>query len=91
MAQQCQACCAENGVLPAMHHPHSLDLAALDFFLFQYVRHCLQGMVLSLHGELPAAIERIVREVLIEILHAVFELWMESLEWVSRSSDDSEP
>jgi hypothetical protein len=71
MAQQCQAYCAENGLLPATHHPDSLGLAISDFFLFRYVRHCLQGMMSSSHGELPTAIERTVMDILIETLHAV--------------------
>jgi hypothetical protein len=91
MAQKCRAFCAENGLRLAMHSSYSPDLTPSDFVLFGYVKHCLQGMAFSSHRELRAAIERIVSEIPIMTLHAIFELWMERLEWVFDNNDDYHP
>jgi hypothetical protein len=44
-AQKCRIFCEENGVRLAPHLPYSPDLAPSDFFLFGYVKKCLEGMV----------------------------------------------
>jgi histone-lysine N-methyltransferase SETMAR len=46
----------ENPVLLPVHPPYSPDLASSDFFLFEHIKHCLQGIAFPSHEELLAAI-----------------------------------
>jgi hypothetical protein len=76
----------------AGHTPPVLPWSrAIRPFLFGYVKLYLQGMAFSLHGELRAAIGRVMSEIPIKILHAVCELWMERLEWSSENNGDYYP
>jgi hypothetical protein len=59
-ARQCRAFWVENRLLLAVHPPYSYNLASSDFFLFWYVKHCLQGMVSPLHEAFLAAVGEIV-------------------------------
>jgi hypothetical protein len=42
----------ENGLRFVLHPPHSTDLAPSDFFLFDYVKELLKGMVFPSYEEL---------------------------------------
>jgi transposase len=87
-AQKCRTFCEENGLRLAPHRPDSPDLAPSDFFLFGYVKERLKGMVFPSYEELPDAIGEMVTGIESETLTAVFEHWMERLEWVSKNNGD---
>jgi hypothetical protein len=63
-------------------------LAPFDFFLFGYVKERLKGMVLPSYEELLDAIGKVVTGIESETLTAVFEHWMERLEWMSKNNGD---
>jgi hypothetical protein len=67
------------------------DLAPSDFFLFSYAKERLKGMVFPSYEELLDAIGEVVTGIKSETLTAVFEHWMERLEWVSQSNGDYYP
>jgi transposase len=90
-AQKCQTFCEENGLRPALHPPYSPDLAPSDFFLFGYVKERLKGTVCPSYEELLDVIGEVVTGIESETLIAVFEHWMERLEWVSKNNGDSYP
>jgi hypothetical protein len=69
----------------------SPDLASSDFFLFDYVKECLKGMVFLSYEELLDAIGEVVTGIESETLTAMFEHWMEGLAWVSKNNDDYYP
>jgi hypothetical protein len=75
----------------ASHPPYSPDLAPCDFFLFGYVKNCLQGASFQSREELFTAIAETVTAIPGDTLHSVFENWMERLEWVSRNNGDYYP
>jgi histone-lysine N-methyltransferase SETMAR len=84
-AQKCRACCEENGLRLALHSPYSPDLAPSDFFLFDYVKESLKGMVFPSYEELLDAIGEVLNGIESETLISVFEHWMERLESVSKN------
>jgi hypothetical protein len=90
-ARKCRTFCAENGLQLAPHPPYSPDLAPSDFFLFGYVKAKLQGMEFLSDQELLEAIREVVSGIASDTLNAVFEEWMERLEWVSKNNGDSYP
>jgi hypothetical protein len=53
-ARKCQAFCDENRLRPAVHPPYSHDLVPTDFFLFEHIKHCLQGIAFPSREELLA-------------------------------------
>jgi hypothetical protein len=80
--------CEENGLWLAPHPPYSPYLAPTDFLLFGYVKERLKGMVFLSYEELLDAIGEVVTGIESENLTAVFEHWMERLEWVSQDNGD---
>jgi hypothetical protein len=52
--------CEENQLRLAVPPPYSPDLAPTDFFLFGYIKHCLQGIAFPSREELRAGIHEIV-------------------------------
>jgi transposase len=91
IAQKCRTFCEENGLQLVPHPPCSPDLAPSDFFLFGYVKERLKGMVFPLYEELMDAISEVVTGIESETLNAVFEHWMERLEWVSKNNGNYYP
>jgi transposase len=89
--QKCRTFCEENGLRLSPHPPYSPDLAASDFFLFGYVKERLKGMVLPSYEELLDAIDEVMTGIESETLIAVFEHWIERLEWVSKNNGDDHP
>jgi histone-lysine N-methyltransferase SETMAR len=81
----------QNGLGLATHPPYSPDIAPSDFLLFGHVKHCLQRMGFASHEEVFTAIGEIVTDIPKEILHLVFDHWMERLEWVSQHKGDYHP
>jgi transposase len=90
-AQKCRTFCEENGLWRAPHPAYSFDLVPSDFFLFGYVKERLKGMVFPSYEELLGAIGEVVTGIESETLTAVFEHWMERLEWVSKNNSDYYP
>jgi hypothetical protein len=90
-AQKCRTFCEENGLRLAPHPPYSLDHAPSDFFLFGHVKERLKVMVFPSHEELLDAICEVVTGIESETLTAVFEHWMERVEWVSKNIGDYYP
>jgi hypothetical protein len=78
----------KNGLRLAYHPPYSPDLAPGDFFLLGYVKERLKGMVFPSYEELLDAIGEVVTCIESGTLTAVFEHWMERLEWVSKNNGD---
>jgi histone-lysine N-methyltransferase SETMAR len=72
-AQKCRTFCEENGLRIAPHPPYSPDLAPSDFFLFDYVKERLKGMVFPSYEESLDAIGEVVTGIESETLTAVFE------------------
>jgi histone-lysine N-methyltransferase SETMAR len=90
-AQKCRTFYEENGLRLAPHPPYSPDLVPSDFFLFDYVKERLKGMVFSSYEELLDEIGEVVTAIESETLTAVFEHWMKSMEWVSKNNRDYYP
>jgi transposase len=90
-SRKCITFCAENALRLAAYPPYSSDLTPSDFFVFEHVKHCLQGTIFRSHEELLEAINKIVTAIPPDILHGVFEYWMERLEWVSQNNGDYHP
>jgi hypothetical protein len=90
-AQKCRTFYKENGLRLAPHPPSSPDLAQCDFFLFGYVKERPKGLVFPWYEELLEAIGEVVTGIESEILTAVLEYWMESLERVSKNNGDYYP
>jgi transposase len=72
-AQKCRTFCEENVLRLAPHPPYSPDLTPSDFFLFDYVKERLKGMVSPSCEELLDAICEVVTSIESEALTAVFE------------------
>jgi transposase len=51
IVQKCRTFCEENGLWLAPHPPYSPNLAPSDFFLFDYVKERLKGMVFPSYEE----------------------------------------
>jgi transposase len=83
--------CKENGLRLAFHPPYSPDLAPSDLFLSGYVKERLKGMVFPSYKELLDAIDEAVTGIESETLTAVFEHWMERLEYMSKNNGDYYP
>jgi hypothetical protein len=90
-AQKYRTFCEENGLRLAPHPPYLSDLAPSDFFLFGYVKECLKGMIFPSYEELLDAIGEVMTGIESETLTAVFEHWMEKLEWMSKTNGDYYP
>jgi transposase len=90
-AQKYRTFCEENGLRLAPHPPSSSDLAPSDFFLFGYVKKHLKGMVFPSYEESLDVISEVVTGIELEILTAVFEHWIERLEWVLKNNGDCYP
>jgi histone-lysine N-methyltransferase SETMAR len=90
-AQKCIGFCQENGLKFASHPPYSPDLAPSDFFLFGYIKHCLQGMTFQSHDELLEAIHEVVTAIEPTTLNAVFNEWMKRLLWVTQHNGEYYP
>jgi hypothetical protein len=90
-AQKCRTFRQENALRLAPHPPYSSDLASSDFFLFGYVNERLKGTVFPSCEESCDAIGEVVTGIESETLAAVFEHWMERLEWVSKNNGDYYP
>jgi hypothetical protein len=76
---------------PTRHPPYYPDLAPSDFFLFGYLQAKLQGMEFLSHLKLLEAIHTMVIGIGSDTLNAVFEEWMERVEWVSKNNGDYYP
>jgi histone-lysine N-methyltransferase SETMAR len=87
-SQKCRTFCEENGLRLAPHSPYSHDLAPSDFVIFGYVKERLKGMVFLSYEELLDAISEVVIGIESETLTAVFEHWIERLEWASKNNSD---
>jgi hypothetical protein len=85
---KCRTFCEENEPRLAPHPPCSPDLVPSDFFLFGYVKEHLKEMVFPSYEELLDATGEAVTSIEPETLTAVFEHWMERLEWVSKKNGD---
>jgi histone-lysine N-methyltransferase SETMAR len=85
-AQKRRTFCEENGLRLALHSPYSPDLAPSDFFLFDYVKERLEGILFPSYEELLDVITEVVTGIESEILTSMFEHWMERLEWVSKKN-----
>jgi transposase len=81
----------ENRLRLAVHPPYPPDLAPSHFFLFGYIKHCLQGIAFSFRENLLAAIHEIIGAIPRPTLENVFRHWMERPEWVSQNDDDDCP
>jgi transposase len=90
-AQKCRTFCEDNGLRLAPQAPYSPDLAQSDFFLFGYVKERLKEMVFPSYEELLDAIGEVVTGIESETLTAVFEYWMEGLDWTSKNNSDYYP
>jgi hypothetical protein len=75
----------------ALHPLYSPGLAPSDFFLFGYVKERLKGIVFPSYEELLDAIGEVVTGIESETLTAVFEHWMERLEWMSKNNGEYYP
>jgi transposase len=89
--QKCRNFCKENGLRLGFHSPCSPDLAPSHFFLFGYVKERLKGMVFPSYEELLDAIDEVVTGIESETLTAMFDHYMERLEWVSKNNGDYYP
>jgi hypothetical protein len=87
-ARKCRAVCEENRFHLAVHPPYSHDLAATDFFLFGYIKHCVQGITFPSREELLAAIFKLVGAISRPTLEDMLRGWIERLEWVSQNNGD---
>jgi transposase len=90
-AQRCRTFCEENGLRLAPHPPYPSDFAPSDIFLLGHVKERLKGMVFPSYEELLDAIGEMVTGVESETLTAVFEHWMERLEWASKNNGEHYP
>jgi transposase len=90
-AQKCRTFCEENELRLAPHPPYSPDLAPSGFFLFGYVKERLKRMVPPSYKKLLHTIDEVVNGIESETLTAVFEHWIERLEWVFKNNGDYYP
>jgi transposase len=90
-SRKCTTFYAENDLRLTLYPPNSPDLAPSDFFVFGHVKHRLQGTTFRSREELLEVISEIVTAIPPDILHGVFEHWMERLEWVSQNNGDYHP
>jgi histone-lysine N-methyltransferase SETMAR len=85
-ARKSRAVCEEKRLRLAVHPPYSPDLAPSEFFLFGYIKHCLQGIAFLSREEFLAAIHEIVKAIPRPTLEDVFRHWMERLESLSQNN-----
>jgi hypothetical protein len=90
-ARKCQNFCRENRLRSLTHSSYSRDLAPSDFFLFGHIKHCLTGAAFASHGELFEAIQGVVTEIPIVMLHRVFDHWLEMVDWVAKNHGEDCP
>jgi transposase len=86
--RKCRAFCEENRLRLAVHPPYLSDLIPSDFFLFEHIKHSVQGIAFPSHEELSAAIHEIIGAIPRPTLEDMFRHWMERLEWVSQNNGD---
>jgi allantoicase len=55
-------------------------LAPSDFYLVDYVKHCLRGQPFEAADEFFSSVEAVLRSIEESILNAAFLEWMERLE-----------
>jgi histone-lysine N-methyltransferase SETMAR len=75
--------CRENLLEMAPHPPYSPDLAPSDFFLFEHVKHVLEGAEFPSEETLLTAIQRVLSDLTGDTLRVVFAKWVEWLNWVA--------
>jgi histone-lysine N-methyltransferase SETMAR len=75
--------CQENRLEMAPYPPYSPNLAPSDFFLFEHVKHILEGAEFPSEEILLAAIQRVSSDLTGDILRAVFAKWVERLNWAA--------
>jgi hypothetical protein len=90
-AQKCQAFREENRLWLTSHRPYSHHLAPSDFFLFRHLKQGLKGMVFASNKELLEAINEMMSEIPPESFKAVFDHWIERLEWISQNNGEDYP
>jgi histone-lysine N-methyltransferase SETMAR len=86
-AQKTLGFCWENRLEMTPHLPYSPDLTPYDFFLFEYVKHVLEGAEFPSEETLLAAIRRVLPDLTGDKLRAVFAKWVEQLNWVALNED----
>jgi hypothetical protein len=65
--------------MPHLHPPYSPDLAQLDFFLFEYVKHYLKGNSYPSEKALLDAVHIVLRGISRTTLKVTFRDWMKRL------------
>jgi transposase len=69
----------ENRLEMAPHPPYSPDLTLSDFFSFEHLKHVLEGPEFPSEETLLAAIQRVLSDLISDILRAVFAKLIERL------------
>lgn len=72
----------KNNISRAPHPPFSPDLAPSDFFLFGYLKNKLENEYMDDIDTLLNQVSKILYDIPIEMLKAVYESWMKRCEWV---------
>jgi hypothetical protein len=67
----------------APHPQYSQDLAPSNFFLFEHVKHVLEGAEFPSEETLLAAIQRVLSDLTSGILRAVFAKSVERMNWIA--------
>jgi transposase len=75
----------------AVHPPYSPDLAPSEFFLFGYIKHCLQGIAFPSREKLLATIHEIVGAIPQRTFEEGLWRWIERRKWVSQNNGDDHP
>jgi hypothetical protein len=74
--------CKSKSIRIALHLSYSPDLVPSDFFLFDYVKHCLNRASFSSGEEPLLEIGNISREILLDTLLVAFHNWMERYDFI---------
>jgi hypothetical protein len=80
-SKQSQECIQASKAKRLPHPVSSPDLAPSDFFIFGYLKEKLTAFHCTTRDELKSAIITIFNEIDTETLLAVFNSWLERLEW----------
>jgi histone-lysine N-methyltransferase SETMAR len=75
--------CRENRLEMAPHPPYSPDLTPADFFLFEHVKHVLDGAEFPSEETLLAAIQRVLSDLTGDTFRVIFAKWVKRLNWVA--------
>jgi transposase len=73
------------------HPPYSPDIAPCDFYLFGYLKEKLHGRTFFSDDEVISAVERVLKEIPIEVLCSVMEDWTRRLNQVIELAGDYLP